>query len=129
MSAALMSHFHQSAASELALDEGRAMRLPAEGQVRWLQVTTGRVWLTHSAQSPQEVPRDCWLEAGDSVQLPAGEDAVLEAWPTARFTVTASPAVAEVSASVALRPSAALRRWVQALRPVASPAPCAPCAS
>jgi hypothetical protein len=131
MSTGLMSLAQQSARGAVAgqLDEGRAMRLPAERHARWLRVTQGRLWLTHSAQSHDEVPLDCWLEAGDSVELPAGQDAVLESWPSARFDVLdRAPARVTTDASVALKPSAALRRWVQkqwgGAVPAASRAPC-----
>lgn len=128
MSPLLMSRSQQSATASNPghLDQGRAMRLDATGQARWLRVTQGRLWLTHSAQSHEEVPLDCWLEAGDSVELPALQDAVLEAWPSARFEVlTRAPASGGVNASVALKPSASLRRWLKKLRPSEAPAACA----
>jgi hypothetical protein len=114
MSASVMSQTQQSAGTVQALSEGRAVRLPAQPAPRWLQVAEGRLWLTHSARSLQELPLDCWLQAGESVELPAGQDAVLEAWPTAHFVLLeTAPEQAPVSASVALKPSAALRRWLQ----------------
>ena len=116
MSTGLMTPAQQSAPAAVPaqLDEGRALRLAAERHSRWLRVTQGRLWLTHSAQSHDEVPLDCWLEAGDSVELPAGQDAVLEGWPSARFDVLdRAPAWVTAEAAVALKPSAALRRWVQ----------------
>ena len=131
MSTMLMSRSQQSSPSaepfKWALDEGSAMRLQADDRVRWLLVTDGRVWLTHSAETPEQVPLDCWLEAGDSVELPAGQDAVVESWPSARFELLQAAPMAEVSASLALKPSAALRRWLQVLRPapVVSTAHCA----
>jgi hypothetical protein len=124
MSAVLMRHSQQSS----RLDQGRALRLDAAPQARWLSVTEGRLWFTRSAQADNETPQDCWLEAGDAVQLPAGEDAVIEAWPKAGYVLQATPVVQELNASLALKPSAALRRWLQVLRPAAAsraePAPC-----
>ncbi len=127
MSLSLMTQSQQSGAAT-RLVEGRAMRLPAAPVVRWLKVAEGRLWLTHSAQRPEELPLDCWLQAGESVELPAGQDAVLEAWPSARFEVLEAAPAEAVSASLALKPSAALRRWLQGLRPAPAPAP-RPCAS
>jgi hypothetical protein len=132
MSTTLMSRSQESSASsaprQWALTEGSAMRLAAEDQGRWLLVTEGRVWLTTSATTPEQVPQDCWLEAGDCLQLPPGQDAVVESWPSARFELRQIASATELSASVALKPSAALRRWLQVLRPVPGHAP-APCAS
>lgn len=124
MSTPSMSHSQQS----WSLTEGAAMRLPAAADTRWLRVTQGRVWLTHSALNGDDVPLDCWLEAGDSVELPAGQDAVLESWPSARFELLLAMPAEPVSASLAMAPSAALRRWLQSLRPAMTPAN-APCAS
>ena len=126
MSPALMSQSQQSAASDAwkwSLVEGRALRLPADSRPRWLLVTEGRLWLTHSAESPTQVPLDCWLEAGDSLELPADQDAVVESWPSARFELLEAAPRTAVSASVALKPSAALRRWLQGAS--LAPAPCA----
>lgn len=128
MSPSLMSQSQQFGEPAWALPEGRALRLEAEPRPRWLRVTEGRLWLTHSARRLQELPLDCWLEAGDSVELPAGQDAVLEAWPSARFELLEAAPVAPVTASLALKSSAALRQWLQGLRPPACGAP-APCAS
>lgn len=122
MSPSLMTQSQQSAVS---LDAGRAQRLAAVQHARWLRVTQGRLWLTHSAQAAGELPLDCWLEAGDSVELPAGQDAVVEAWPSARFELLHAAPAEALSASIALKPSAALRRWVQLWRP--APAPCTSC--
>lgn len=128
MSPSLMSQSQQFGEPAWALSEGRALRLAAEPRARWLRVTEGRVWLTHSARRPEELPLDCWLEAGDSVELPAGQDAVLEAWPSARFELLEAAPASQLSASLALKPSAALRQWLQALRSPSSAAP-SPCAS
>jgi len=128
MSPSLMIQAQQFGELAWALSEGSALRLAAEPRGRWLRVTQGRLWLTHSAQRPEELPLDCWLEAGDSVELPAGQDAVLEAWPSARFELLEAAPVAPVTASLALKPSAALRQWLQGLRSPSSAAP-APCAS
>jgi len=102
MSPALMSQPQQSAAADAAwkwaLAEGRALRLPADGRARWLLVTEGRLWLTHSAETPSQVPLDCWLEAGDSLELPAGQDAVVESWPAARFELLQAAPRSAVSA-------------------------------
>ena len=116
MSPSLMSQSQQFGEPSWALDEGRAMRLTAEPRARWLRVTEGRVWLTHSAQRPEELPLDCWLEAGDGVELPGGQDAVVEAWPSARFELLEAAPASQVNASLALKPSASLRRWVQGWR-------------
>jgi hypothetical protein len=120
----------QSAEPAWQLSEGRALRLAAESRARWLRVTQGRLWLTHSAQGPEELPLDCWLDAGDAVELPAGQDAVVEAWPCARFELLEGAPAEAVSASIALKPSAALRQWLQGWKsPSPASAASSPCAS
>lgn len=79
MSLPLMTQSQQSIDAAWALSEGRAIRIAAQGAVRWLRVLEGRVWLTHTARQWKDVPLDCWLLAGDCMALPAGQDAVLEA--------------------------------------------------
>jgi hypothetical protein len=47
---------------------------------RRLVVTSGRLWLTFTGGSD-----DHWLNAGEGLTLPAGAEAVAEAWPEASF--------------------------------------------
>ena len=72
------------------------MRLGGEGRARWLRLRSGRLWVTadrHPSGSNTDMLDDCWLRAGDTLRLEAGETAVAEAWPTASFEVLeAAPA-------------------------------------
>jgi hypothetical protein len=59
----------------------QAQTLPAAASPRWLLVQAGQVWVTQARQrSPVQPPPDIWLQAGDSLALPAGSAWVLEAW-------------------------------------------------
>jgi hypothetical protein len=107
------------------LPEGQAVRLPA-GADRVIQVTAGRVWLTRTAADARQAPGDCWLLPGDQVLLRAGDDAVLEGWPSATYRLQ--------PARVKRFSPSGVMQWLQALAAPAArhPAggPCAsPCAS
>ena len=122
MSPSLMSYSQQSTASEETLLQGSARRLIADRNLRCLRVTEGRLWLTSSAQSDDEIPGDFWLKAGDVLILSPGQEVVIEAWPSARFALAP---VKVLSASSSARAPQPLQRWVQKLRSFAvGPAPC-----
>jgi redox-sensitive bicupin YhaK (pirin superfamily) len=115
-----------------ALGSGQVLRLRATGRQRWLLVTDGRLWVTATARSDDEAAEDCWLHPGQHLALPAGQEAVAEAWPSAHFEVLEA---APGSAPRAHRPgrlSAMARAWregVQALQwTPRSPAPTSACA-
>ena len=66
--------------------QGEALRLGAEAVERELLVTAGRLWVTRSSGAHGDtVGGDCWLDAGERVRLAAGEEAVVEGWPSARY--------------------------------------------
>lgn len=72
------------------LSSGEAMRLPREDKARWLRLRSGRLWVTadrHPSDANTDVLDDCWLRAGETLRLEAGESAVAEGWPTASFEV------------------------------------------
>jgi len=62
------------------LKAGQALTLAAARAPRRLVVTGGRLWLTVSSAT-----EDHWLRAGEGLTLLAGQEAVVEAWPEARF--------------------------------------------
>lgn len=62
------------------LAPGQALTLAAARGPRRLVVTHGRLWLTLSGGVD-----DHWLRAGEGLTLPAGQAAVVEAWPEAAF--------------------------------------------
>jgi hypothetical protein len=124
MSTPVMSYSQQSEASGETLRQGSARRLVADRNLRCLRVTEGLLWLTSSAASDDEVPADFWLKAGDVLMLSPGQEAVIEAWPQARFELLPAQALSPSSARVPQPPL----RWLQKLRASAlAPAPCPQC--
>jgi hypothetical protein len=105
----LMTGTQQSDA-HWTLPPGRALRLRAAAVSRVVTVASGRLWLTRDERSDAAAP-DVWLEAGQSAALAPHEDAVLEAWPLARFAVLEAPAPAARRFSVARAAS-----WARQLR-------------
>ena len=84
-----MSRSQQSSAGSTwvqQLARGTAVTLPAASGVRRLRVIEGRLWLTLT--SPV-VSSDQWLARDDIFDLSAGQTAVVEAWPSARFEMLA----------------------------------------
>lgn len=69
------------------LGAGQALTLAATRSARRLVVTQGRLWVTLTGSAA-----DHWLSAGDGLTLPAGTQAVAEAWPEASFQLL-QPAV------------------------------------
>ncbi len=86
-----ISNLHHAAAAaqppkpwawRLAPHQARAV--PAAAGARWLLVNAGQVWVTQAQPaSASRSPEDIWLQAGDSLALPAGSAWVLEAWTDA----------------------------------------------
>ena len=70
--------------------------LPATAVPRWLRVDTGRVWVTQRrSDAPAE---DLWLQAGESLALPAGTAWIVEAWPRAQLSLLqAAPAAGQAA--------------------------------
>ena len=97
-----MSNLHQSAPWEWALDAADVVRLRAAPSLRWLLVSSGRVWLTRSGAGL--AGGDVWLQAGERHALPAGSEWVAEGWPQARVAVLQAPG-RRLSGSSAPRPN------------------------
>lgn len=109
MDHAVMTQAQESTA-DWKLGPGEAVRLPAGAVARLVSVSSGRLWLTRA--DPEAGPAgDVWLSPGQSAALAPGEEAVVEAWPLARFAVLEAPALAR-------RPVSARRAasWVRQLR-------------
>ena len=68
------------------VEKGEALSLAIGPGARALQVVRGRVWLTQSGCSG-----DLWLEAGQGVELDAGQEVLIEAWPEAQFQLLVPP--------------------------------------
>ncbi len=68
-----------------ALSLGEARTLPAATEARWLQVESGRLWLTRAGS--EGAAAVIWLAAGERWALPPGTAWVMEAWPEAQFAV------------------------------------------
>lgn len=62
------------------LAPGQALMLAVMRGPRRLVVTRGRLWLTVTGGTD-----DHWLRAGEGLTLTAGQEVVVEAWPTAEF--------------------------------------------
>lgn len=64
------------------LVRGAAVTLPAASNARRLRVIEGRLWLTLTSPVASS---DQWIARDEVFDLSAGESAVIEAWPCARF--------------------------------------------
>ncbi len=90
MKNSLMTEPHQPRATDVApwvwpLEPRQARTLPAAAVARWLRVDAGCVWVTQKrSDAPAE---DVWLQAGESLALPAGTAWIAEAWPRAQLSV------------------------------------------
>jgi hypothetical protein len=93
MNTDMMTNLYRPGAPwEWPLRRSQATRLAAAPVARWLQVTSGRVWLTESGAGPEG--DDVWLRAGERQLLPAGSEWVIEGWPEARVEVLEVPLAA-----------------------------------
>ena len=84
-----MSRSQQSAISSAWTQDvacGAAVTLPAISGARRLRVIEGKLWLTLTSPVASS---DEWLARDEVFDLPAGESAVIEAWPCARFEMLA----------------------------------------
>ncbi|MDN3921362.1 DUF2917 domain-containing protein [Roseateles violae] len=86
--------------------EGEALSLTIGPGARELSVAQGRLWLTLQGSLDQP-GHDIWLEPGQSVRLPSGSKAVIEAWPSAQFQLLVPPSAC----------ASAMRKLGEALRP------------
>ncbi len=111
-----MTEAHQSPQPwAFQLEQRQAVTLRAETAPRWLRVDSGRVWITEREGGPDSA--DIWLEAGQTLALPAGSAWVLEAAPEAQLSLLqAAPAAfrrAPGASSPRLSSSSGLRGWWQ----------------
>lgn len=100
----MMRNFQQSQAAAWTVAPGEARPLEIGPGPRLLRVTQGRLWLTvpGTADAPAQ---DVWLDSGDSVVLPNGSRALLEAWPSAEFQLLVPPEACQRGKSLARRVS------------------------
>jgi len=103
-----------SGAAVWALPEG-ASTLVVGPAPRVLQVVEGRLWLTTSGTA-DDAALDLWLLPGESVEIDAGAEVVMEGWPAARFTLLVPPASAHREGWAA-RLAARARSWLAPARP------------
>jgi hypothetical protein len=89
MTTASMSKRYQAPAWEWRVEQRVATTLPAAPMPRWLQVNSGRVWLTGGAPGTQA--QDIWLRAGERHALPPGTQWVLEGEPRATVSLLQPP--------------------------------------
>ena len=66
------------------LAQGQAMRLAAGPSPRQLHVVEGTLWLTTEGR-PDRPAEDIWLQPGETLDLPAGSEWVVEARDAGRF--------------------------------------------
>ena len=103
-----MSEAHQTAQPwAFRLDGRQAVTLLAEAAPRWLRVDCGRVWIT-AREGGSDNP-DIWLDAGQSLAVPAGSAWVLEAWPDAQLSLLQAAPAAFRRAASASQPAS--RGW------------------
>lgn len=69
-----------------SVEKGEALSLAIGPGARSLNVVHGRVWITQAGGG-----EDLWLDAGQSVQLNAGQELLIEAWPEAQFQLLVPP--------------------------------------
>jgi Protein of unknown function (DUF2917) len=76
----------------------QARSLPGATCKRWLLVNRGTVWITQAQHTRGAAPpEDIWLQAGDSLALPAGSSWVVEAGAEAELSLAEpAPALAQI---------------------------------
>jgi hypothetical protein len=90
---------------------------------RVLRVCEGRLWLTTKGTAT-EAATDLWLEPGDEVELAAGLEIVMEAWPAARYQLLVPPSACGIAAnrsSLAARAASWIEHRLQGHRPTLQP--------
>jgi uncharacterized protein YjlB len=115
----MINHANEFQTSSWPLADGEAISMGIGPGPRVLGVTEGRVWLTVTGDNAQQ---DVWLEAGDSLDLPAGAHVVMEAWPAAHFQLLVPPkACQQVHRSARTAPASSLQRLLSSLQPSSLP--------
>jgi len=101
MESLLMTEPHQISAGggtpwSWPLAPRQVRTVPAATVARWLRVDEGCVWVTEQrSDAPAE---DIWLQAGESLALPAGTGWIVEAWPRAQLSLLqAAPVLSRVA--------------------------------
>ncbi|UZG44804.1 DUF2917 domain-containing protein [Caldimonas thermodepolymerans] len=117
----LMPQSQQSRAQD-HLRPGAAVTLRARTAAQ-LKVHSGRLWVTPSSTARQP-SADLVVHAGETLMLAAGQEAVLEGWPEARYELV--PAAAARKARLPGRVGALLRA-LSASRRAGAPAPAPQC--
>jgi hypothetical protein len=121
--ASLGLHGLPGQARVMALDHAASLTLTSDKHDRLLQLEHGQLWLTctrralaptrprvgagqvdlASADVAERDLSDLWLVAGESVQLPAGSDWVMQAWPEARLTLRPTVTAPKVGSGTGLQ--------------------------
>lgn len=111
METPLMQPRHRNAPPWLwQLSACEAATLQPQNAPRWLRVESGLVWVTAREAGPHGA--DLWLNAGESLELPAGTAWVLQAWPQARLSLAVrAPQCERLS-----RGAGAWARWLRRVR-------------
>lgn len=116
-SLSFMPSSQQSGSRAGRVGQGEAVTLRA-ASAGLLRVSAGRVWVTPTSTAAHASP-DVFLQAGEQLPLSAGQEVVVEGWPSARFEFVAAP-----QAAGALAPLQRLVRAFSASRSSsAAPAP------
>ncbi len=119
----MMTIPHQAAAAAgWALAAGAVRSLPAVATPRLLLVLCGRVWITECiADGAGRVAVDHWLDAGQTLALPAGSHWIVESALAARLLLLLPPPVRLPAAASAFewRP---WRAWRVRIARLAGPA-------
>ena len=111
MSTRFMHNVQRSAGAAVwVLPQGTSTTLEVGPAPRVLQVIEGRLWLT-TPGTDDDAALDLWLMPGESVELDAGAEVVMEGWPAARFTLLVPPAAARHE-SWAARLATRARAWL-----------------
>ncbi|MCM5679326.1 DUF2917 domain-containing protein [Schlegelella sp. S2-27] len=115
-SLSFMPSSQQSSRTAGRVGKGEAVTLRA-ASAGLLRVSAGRVWVTPTSTAAH-ASRDVFLQAGEQLPLAAGQEIVVEGWPSARFELVAVPHAAGAIASLQR-----LVRTLSASRSSAAPAP------
>ena len=123
MNSTLMHKAQGSAASIWSLPTRASRTMRVGPGPRVLRVCEGRLWLTTEGTAT-EAATDLWLEPGDEVELAAGLEIVMEAWPAARYQLLVPPTACGIAAergSLAARAAGWLEHHLQGHRPTLQP--------
>jgi hypothetical protein len=123
MNSTLMHKAQRSGTSIWSLPTRASRKMRVGPGPRVLRVCDGRLWLTTEG-TPTEAATDLWLEPGDEVELAAGLEIVMEAWPAARYQLLVPPSACGIAAnrsSLVARAASWLEYRLQGHRPTLQP--------